>query len=87
MDKDVFCRRGKQCLPDPGQAARDRPDRGDGAMAAIERDNPALKVVLLEDYDRPALDKARLGLQLEQQSAESERLQKAILINLGRLLP
>ena len=30
-------------------------------MAAIERDNPALKDVLPKDYARPALDKARLG--------------------------
>ncbi len=33
----------------------------DGAMAAIERDNPALKEVLPKDYARPALDKQRLG--------------------------
>ena len=33
----------------------------DGAMAAIERDNPALKDVLPRDYARPALDKQRLG--------------------------
>ncbi len=33
----------------------------DGAMAAIERDNPALKDVLPRDYARPALDKRRLG--------------------------
>ncbi len=33
----------------------------DGAMAAIERDNPALKDVLPKDYARPALDKQRLG--------------------------
>ena len=31
------------------------------AMAAIERDNPALKEVLPKDYARPALDKQRLG--------------------------
>ena len=30
-------------------------------MAAIERDNPALKDVLPKDYARPALDKQRLG--------------------------
>ena len=30
-------------------------------MAAIERDNPALKDVLPKDYARPALDKTRLG--------------------------
>ena len=30
-------------------------------MAAIERDNPALKDVLPRDYARPALDKRRLG--------------------------
>src|SRR5438132_4285592 len=33
----------------------------DDAMAAIERDNPALKAVLPKDYARPALDKQRLG--------------------------
>ena len=33
----------------------------DGAMTAIERDNPALKDVLPKDYGRPALDKTRLG--------------------------
>jgi type I restriction enzyme M protein len=33
----------------------------DDAMAAIERDNPALAAVLPKDYARPALDKARLG--------------------------
>jgi len=33
----------------------------DDAMAAIERDNPALKDVLPKDYARPALDKTRLG--------------------------
>jgi len=41
-----------------------RPEIGtlvDDAMAAIERDNPALKGVLPKDYARPALDKARLG--------------------------
>ncbi len=30
-------------------------------MAAVERDNPALKDVLPKDYARPALDKQRLG--------------------------
>ena len=33
----------------------------DDAMAAIERDNPALADVLPRDYARPALDKQRLG--------------------------
>ena len=33
----------------------------DQAMAAIERDNPALGDVLPRDYARPALDKRRLG--------------------------
>ena len=33
----------------------------DGAMAGIERDNPALKDVLPKGYARPALDKRRLG--------------------------
>jgi type I restriction-modification system DNA methylase subunit len=31
------------------------------AIAAIERDNPALKGVLPKDYARPELDKTRLG--------------------------
>ena len=33
----------------------------DDAMAAVERDNPALRDVLPKDYARPALDKTRLG--------------------------
>ena len=33
----------------------------DGAMTAIERDNPALDGVLPKDYARPALDQNRLG--------------------------
>ncbi len=33
----------------------------DEAMAAIERDNPALKSVLPKEYARPALDSMRLG--------------------------
>ena len=33
----------------------------DDAMAAVERDNPALTDVLPRDYARPALDKQRLG--------------------------
>ena len=33
----------------------------DGAMTAIERDNPALDGVLAKDYARPALDQGRLG--------------------------
>jgi type I restriction enzyme M protein len=33
----------------------------DDAMAALERDNPALKGVLPKEYARPALDKTRLG--------------------------
>ncbi|MCL6511759.1 MAG: type I restriction-modification system subunit M, partial [Anaerolineae bacterium] len=46
------------------QASARQPDIGrlvDDAMAAIERDNPALKGVLPRDYARPALDKSRLG--------------------------
>ena len=35
--------------------------RVDEAMAALERDNPALKDVLPKDYARPVLDKQRLG--------------------------
>ena len=33
----------------------------DGAMAAIERENPAVRDVLPKDYARPALEKERLG--------------------------
>ncbi len=33
----------------------------DDAMVAIERDNPSLKGVLPKEYNRPALDKQRLG--------------------------
>ena len=33
----------------------------DGAMTAIERENPAVKDVLPKEYARPALDKERLG--------------------------
>ena len=33
----------------------------DDAMAAVERDNPAIKDVLPKDYARPALNKERLG--------------------------
>lgn len=33
----------------------------DDAMEAIEKANPSLKGVLLKDYNRPALDKTRLG--------------------------
>jgi len=33
----------------------------DDAMSAIERDNRSLKSVLPKDYDRPGLDKQRLG--------------------------
>jgi type I restriction enzyme M protein len=33
----------------------------DDAMAAIERDNPSLRGVLLKNYGRPGLDKQRLG--------------------------
>lgn len=46
------------------QARAKQPEIGtlvDDAMAAIERDNKALKGVLPKDYARPALDKARLG--------------------------
>ena len=37
----------------------------DRAIAAIERDNPALKEVLPKDYARPALDKQRLGQSID----------------------
>ena len=46
------------------QAEAEQPTIGltiDQAMAAIERDNPAIKNVLPRDYARPALDKQRLG--------------------------
>jgi len=46
------------------QAAAPQPTIGqtiDGAMAAIERENPSLKGVLPKDYSRPTLDKNRLG--------------------------
>ena len=46
------------------RAAARQPSIGqtvDRAMAAIERDNPALREVLPQDYARPALDKQRLG--------------------------
>ena len=46
------------------QALAKQPNIGkavDDAMAAIERDNPALRDVLPKDYARPALDKRRLG--------------------------
>ena len=46
------------------QANARQPDIGelvDEAMAAIERDNPALRGVLPKEYARPALDKRRLG--------------------------
>jgi type I restriction enzyme M protein len=33
----------------------------DGAMDAIERENPSLKGVLPKDYARPTLGKRRLG--------------------------
>jgi type I restriction enzyme M protein len=33
----------------------------DDAMEAVEKANPSLKGVLLKDYNRPALDKTRLG--------------------------
>src|SRR5438105_11882651 len=46
------------------QDAAKQPEIGslvDGAMEAIERDNPRLKGVLPKDYSRPGLDKRRLG--------------------------
>ena len=46
------------------QARAKQPSIGqdvDNAMAAIERDNKALRNVLPKDYARPALDKRRLG--------------------------
>jgi type I restriction enzyme M protein len=46
------------------QASAKQPAIGklvDEAMVAIERDNPALKGVLPKDYNRPGLDKQRLG--------------------------
>ena len=38
----------------------------DKAMDAIERENPKLKGVLLKDYNRPGLDKTRLGGLIDQ---------------------
>jgi type I restriction enzyme M protein len=46
------------------QASAKQPAIGklvDDAMVAIERDNPAIKGVLPKDYNRPGLDKQRLG--------------------------
>jgi type I restriction enzyme M protein len=46
------------------QASAKQPAIGrlvDEAMVAIERDNPALKGVLPKDFNRPGLDKQRLG--------------------------
>jgi len=46
------------------QAHAKQPEIGkliDEAMIAIERENPSLKGVLSKDYNRPALDKQRLG--------------------------
>jgi type I restriction enzyme M protein len=46
------------------QASAKQPTIGklvDEAMVAIERDNPPLKGVLPKDYNRPGLDKQRLG--------------------------
>ena len=46
------------------QASAKQPTIGrlvDEAMVAIERDNPALKGVLPKDFNRPGLDKQRLG--------------------------
>jgi type I restriction enzyme M protein len=46
------------------QASAKQPQIGqiiDGAMVAIERDNPSLKGVLPKNYGRPQLDKQRLG--------------------------
>lgn len=46
------------------QASAKQPTIGkviDDAMVAIERDNPQLKGVLPKDYNRPGLDKERLG--------------------------
>ncbi len=43
------------------EAQAKQPTIGQLAMAGIERDNPALKGVLPNDYARPALDKTRVG--------------------------
>jgi type I restriction enzyme M protein len=68
-DRDEYVSRNVFWVPLPArweflQAKAKDPDIGkllDGAMDAIEHDNPRLKGVLPKDYARPALDKRRLG--------------------------
>ncbi len=68
-DRDEYAAESVFWVPPPARWERIRagarqPDIGrtvDDAMAAVERDNPALKDVLPKDYARPALDKQRLG--------------------------
>ena len=68
-DRDEYTAENVFCVPTEARWAHLReqarqPTVGlivDQAMAAIERDNPALKQVLPRDYARPALDKRRLG--------------------------
>jgi type I restriction enzyme M protein len=68
-DRDEYLAAGVFWVPpdarwDYLQRSAKRPEIGnliDGAMAAIERDNPALKGVLPQNYGREDLDKRRLG--------------------------
>ncbi|MBI4653785.1 MAG: type I restriction-modification system subunit M N-terminal domain-containing protein [Nitrospirae bacterium] len=71
----------------------------DDAMVAIEKENPSLKGVLPKDYARPTLDKHtledddepfnekmnRLTAKLQEQFAESEKLETVIKRNLKGL--
>ena len=61
--KDIFWVPGEARWPNVQAHAR-QPTIGqaiDAAMAAVERENPALRDVLPKDYAREALDKQRLG--------------------------
>jgi type I restriction enzyme M protein len=55
------------------QANAKQPEIGrliDGAMVAIERENPSLKGVLPKDYSRPSLDKQQAATQTVLEQAE-----------------
>jgi type I restriction enzyme M protein len=68
-DRDEYTAEGTFWVPKEArwsflQASARQPTIGrtlDGAMEAIERENPSLQGVLPKDYARPALDKQRLG--------------------------
>jgi len=68
-DRDEYTAENIFWVPQPArwshlQANAKQPTIGkliDGAMEAIEKANPSLKGVLPKDYNRPALDKYRLG--------------------------